>query len=114
MILKSHNKSIASEIAMPWAPKTHQQMIKQRRGGLTPARRKTAERGYGGRWQRIRKIVLSRDPVCAICQREASNHADHIVPKANGGTDDLGNLQGLCEECHNRKTATEDGGFGNA
>jgi len=40
---------------------------------------------------------------------------DHIQP--HKGNDDLfwdaSNWQSLCEACHNLKTATEDGGFGN-
>ena len=97
---------------MPWAPKTHQQTIRGRRGGLDP-RPSACKRGYGRRWRRLRLVVLARDPVCMICHRDAAWHADHIVPKSRGGTDDLENLQGLCESCHNRKTPTEDGGFGN-
>lgn len=39
---------------------------------------------------------------------------DHIKPLARGGTHDKGNLQALCVTCHNRKTATLDGGFASA
>jgi 5-methylcytosine-specific restriction protein A len=45
--------------------------------------------------------------------REA-NVVDHVVPH-RGNYDlfwDEGNWQSLCEECHNTKTAAEDGGFG--
>lgn len=104
----------------PWSPKTHHQDVKeqQRRGGLTPTPRgTTTERGYGYRWQKIRKLVLARDPCCKICERQGrlavSTDVDHITPKSKGGTDDMGNLQGACHSCHSRKTATEDGGFGN-
>jgi 5-methylcytosine-specific restriction endonuclease McrA len=34
-------------------------------------------------------------------------NADHIVPSAEGGTDDLDNLQTLCVPCHNTKTLQE-------
>jgi hypothetical protein len=48
-----------------------------------------------------------------ICHRRASTVADHI--KSHKGVwalfCDLLNLQGLCAECHSRKTAMEDGGF---
>lgn len=37
---------------------------------------------------------------------------DHITPLTAGGTNDESNLQALCKQCHDRKTATEDGGFG--
>jgi 5-methylcytosine-specific restriction endonuclease McrA len=32
---------------------------------------------------------------------------DHIVPLHRGGSNDPGNLQSLCKECHAIKTATE-------
>lgn len=40
---------------------------------------------------------------------------DHIVPH-RGDPEllyDEANLQSLCHECHSKKTAREDGGFGN-
>lgn len=73
-----------------------------------------AERGYGARWRRLRMMILRRDPICRMCNRAASVHVDHIVPRARGGQDTDGNLQGLCPSCHSRKTAREDGGFGHA
>jgi len=67
-------------------------------------------------WRRLRTLVLARDPVCKMCNRAASTVADHIKPH-RGVWElfcDLLNLQGLCHECHSRKTAAEDSGFGNA
>lgn len=67
-------------------------------------------------WLRLRTLVLARDPVCKMCQRNASTVADHIVPH-KGVWElfcDMLNLQGLCGPCHDKKTAREDGGFGNA
>jgi 5-methylcytosine-specific restriction protein A len=39
---------------------------------------------------------------------------DHIIPHRGDTTllYDQSNLQSLCTACHNRKTNTEDGGFG--
>ena len=66
-------------------------------------------------WQRLRTIVLNRDPVCMICHRYASTVADHKKPHKGVWIMfcDLANLWGLCAHCHNEKTAREDGGFGN-
>jgi 5-methylcytosine-specific restriction endonuclease McrA len=50
-----------------------------------------------------------------ICNRTPSTIADHIKPHRCNFTlffDDK-NLQGVCKTCHDIKTATEDGGFGN-
>jgi len=73
----------------------------------------STQRGYGSRWQRLRVLVLARDPVCRYpgCA-ELSTDVDHIVPKSQGGADAMDNLQGLCHEHHSLKTAREDGGFG--
>ena len=57
-------------------------------------------------------MVLERDPICRGCGRAPSVHVDHVLPRAQGGTDDPSNLQGLCTPCHSRKTVTQDGGFG--
>jgi 5-methylcytosine-specific restriction protein A len=39
-------------------------------------------------------------------------HLDHVIPLAQGGTNDPDNLQWLCAGCHSRKTVEQDGGFG--
>ena len=84
-------------------------------------------RGYGARWRRLRKLILNRDPLCramvpapntptelelTLPCNKPSTDVDHIVPKRDGGRDDPANLQGLCHECHSRKTALEDGRWG--
>lgn len=72
-------------------------------------------RGYGGQaWAAKRTRILTRDPLCTDCRSKPSRHADHVVPKAAGGSDDDANLAGVCHSCHSRKTAARDGGFGNA
>lgn len=64
----------------------------------------------------LRYIVLARDPICRMCHRTASSVADHIKPHKGVWAlfCDLANLQGICDGCHAKKTAAEDGGFGNA
>ena len=62
-----------------------------------------------------RLMVLRRDPLCVTCRAagyvpvNAATQADHIKPVAEGGTNELSNLQGLCRSCHSRKTARETG-----
>jgi len=65
-------------------------------------------------WRNLRTIVLARDPICKLCNRAASTVADHIRPHKGVWYlfCDLLNLQGVCKVCHDKKTATEDGGFG--
>jgi len=66
---------------------------------------------YGSRrWQNLRKIVLNRDPVCAICGVKPATDVDHV--DGDRDNNDPANLQGLCHECHSRKTAKQDGRWG--
>lgn len=68
--------------------------------------------GRGGRpWRRLRAQVLKRDNhlcQCSECKRlgrlRSADEVDHIVPVAAGGTDELGNLQAINNECHKAKT----------
>lgn len=77
------------------------------------------ERGYNSEWRAYRVWYLQEHPICVECKRagilEASTVVDHIIP--HKGDQELfwrpSNHQALCTSCHSRKTAKEDGGFGN-
>ena len=74
--------------------------------------RTTTERGYGHAWRKVRAKALKRDRgLCVHCYREGiltiATDVDHIVRKADGGTDSLGNLQSLCKAHHAQKTKEE-------
>ena len=92
--------------------KEKQQQQDQRRGSA-------ASRGYDSRWQKARKRFLIQHPLCVECQRQgfivAASVVDHVAPhKGNYKLFwDESNWQPLCKRCHDIKTATEDGGFGN-
>ncbi len=84
------------------------------------ARRGTStERGYNSRWRALRRWFLNSHPLCVECGRhgilKAAAVVDHITPHRGDQTllYDQSNLQSLCTECHNHKTAAEDGGLGN-
>jgi hypothetical protein len=56
--------------------------------------------------------VVARDRgLCALCgvsitaELRAARHIDHIVPLARAGTNDLSNLQLLCDRCNGKKSA---------
>jgi len=61
----------------------------------------------GAKWDAVRLYVLNRDGwLCAYCNKHlegADATADHIVPKAAGGTDDAWNLVASCRTCNGRK-----------
>ncbi len=69
----------------------------------------SAQRGYDGRWQKIRLWYLRKHPLCAHCQAagrvEAATDVHHKIPKRDGGTDEEDNLEALCHSCHSKVTA---------
>ena len=66
-----------------------------------------SERGYGLAWRRLRAQVLAEEPVCRYCGWAPSTQADHIVPRARGGSDDRSNIAGSCKRCHESKSGRE-------
>ena len=70
-------------------------------------------------WVSARKAYLMANPLCVLCQREGrltpATDVDHIIPHRGDRRAfwDTSNWQALCHPCHSRKTAGEDGGFGN-
>ena len=63
-----------------------------------------------------RKAAHFREhPLCVICLNKTPSRVtlatiyDHIVPLDFGGTNDGANMQGLCRECHDIKSAEERG-----
>jgi len=63
------------------------------------------EREVHAQWLEKRDKVLERDGfTCAYCGDEA-NSVDHIIPRSQGGTDDLDNLVAACMQCNCSKGA---------
>lgn len=107
----------------------------QQRREADERRGNSSERGYGARWRKAREGWLRAHPLCACeqCQEgklrmRMATVVDHIVPhrldeaRASGDASaqqramslfwDTSNWQSMHKECHDRKTAKEDGGFG--
>lgn len=69
--------------------------------------------GRGGRpWRRIRDRILKRDNgLCVPCRKEGrltvATEVDHVIGRAQGGSDTDGNLQAICTPCHKAKTQRE-------
>jgi 5-methylcytosine-specific restriction protein A len=55
-------------------------------------------------------VVLKLHPVCHLnydgCTM-VSTQDDHVIPLAEGGSDDLSNHAGACESCHDKKMQQE-------
>lgn len=66
------------------------------------------------KYRKARSRFMSENPYCVECGKVATD-LDHIKPhKGNMKLFwDKSNWQPLCKACHSRKTASEDGGFGN-
>jgi 5-methylcytosine-specific restriction endonuclease McrA len=48
--------------------------------------------------------VLERDSyICAYCGNDA-DEADHIIPKVQGGKDEMSNLVAACKRCNGTKS----------
>jgi len=64
------------------------------------------QRGYDTRWQKVREVKISINPLCERCLiRGKTIRADivhHILPvdKYPGSRLDLNNLESLCNWCH--------------
>jgi 5-methylcytosine-specific restriction endonuclease McrA len=64
-------------------------------------------------WRSLRADHLARHPLCVMCERAGryrpASHVDHIEPRKRRPdlALDGGNLQGLCQPCHNAKRAEE-------
>jgi len=71
---------------------------------------------YGtARWQRLRASQLQAEPLCRYCSQTGrvtdATVADHVVP--HKGDPDLfwhGELQSLCDTCHNSVKQREEKG----
>lgn len=65
----------------------------------------------GRRLQTMRAALFAAHPLCVLCQAKGvvrlATQRDHVVPLAEGGADDAGNVQGLCEACHDAKSQAE-------
>ena len=95
------------------APHRHQAAVK-----VNPDEGRTSKM-YGRRWQKVRLKILRAQPLCIECAKDGmvveAKEVDHKTPH-RGDMElfyDESNLQGLCKPCHSRKTAVENGGFGN-
>lgn len=105
-------------------PKTLTQLKRDRGIGVHHAdnRGGSTQRGYGRRWQKERSLYLKQHPICECdeCKKlnrvRAATVVDHDKPH-KGNKElfwDKTNWRAMAKECHDRKTATQDGGFGNA
>lgn len=74
---------------------------------------------YNRRWEKARRIFLRDNPTCIHCAEfnriTPATEVDHKVPHKGDAAIfwNQDNWQALCTPCHSKKTARDDGGFGN-
>lgn len=73
----------------------------------------TNKRIRGRALQAIRLRWFTRYPLCVRCNEQGrtrlATQLDHIKPLYKGGEDTDANRQGLCDPCHEAKTAEDMG-----
>jgi 5-methylcytosine-specific restriction protein A len=106
---------------MPWASKVHRSVVKASvQKSLSRRQVSRSLRGYTKEWMDASRMYLAENQLCVECvkegKRKPSKVTDHIRPHRGDMVLfwDRSNWQALCVMHHGRKTATEDGGFGNA
>src|SRR5664280_2568199 len=62
----------------------------------------TTQRGLGSEWQRAARAQVTSYPWCAKCGATEDLTADHVVPRAHGGTAEHG-LRTLCRSCNGKR-----------
>lgn len=98
-----------------------EQHAQQLRAELDKRRGSARKRGYTSQWDKASKQYLNLHPLCECKDCDAgrkritpANVVDHRIPH-RGDMQlfwDETNWQAMSKPCHDRKTATEDGGFG--
>lgn len=96
----------------------HKEIAKKQADALKNRKPHEHSKLYNWQWKKVRANYLMLNPLCVECDKygllEPATVVDHIRP--HKGNLDLfwneSNYQPLCKSCHDRKTATEDGGFG--
>ena len=59
----------------------------------------------------VLKRAKYRCELCGAHESQTAMHVDHIIPRANGGSDDVTNLQCLCFKCNTNKRNNDDTDF---
>lgn len=75
------------------------------------AKATTTPRLTGRANQRRRALLFTREPLCRECAKHnrvtIATIRDHVIPLAEGGTEDVTNEQPLCNSCHLAKSEQE-------
>jgi 5-methylcytosine-specific restriction protein A len=73
------------------------------------------KRRLGREHRKARADLLAGEPLCRLCKQKSpprvtpATIADHVIPRAKGGSGDISNLQPVCAACHDEKTRLDLG-----
>ncbi len=75
-----------------------------KRGYKGGKRLSASKRGYGRRWQKLRRRKLELDPWCEICQEREATIVHHLDPIAAGNpvVCRIERLESCCLSCHSK------------
>lgn len=65
---------------------------------------------YGSaRWQRLRTLKLSQNPICEVCNQRFATQVHHLQKARENPTlrFEMSNLQSICVWCHAKETQRE-------
>lgn len=97
----------------------HELLAQDQRKAYDKQRGTATQRGYTSAWARYSKQYRLEHPLCVECLKEGkltpATCVDHIIPHKGDMRLfwDESNWRSLCTTCHNKATASKDGGFGN-
>jgi len=74
-------------------------------------RRRTSDHVPGSVEYEVKKRAGGRCELCGASHTEAQLDVDHIIPRNNGGSNDISNLQVLCRTCNAQKRDQDDTDF---
>ncbi len=95
-----------NEHAKKWK-KSHPEFIRVRMGNV-----RARKKGNGGNHtvKEIKELLVKQKNKCVNCLvsfKRIGYHIDHIVALANGGRNDIFNIQLLCPQCNRRKNSKD-------
>ena len=98
----------------------HEHLERDKQRAYDRGRSTALRRLYHSRmWRRLRLKKLTADPFCEYCEEDRQalatevDHYEAVEDENDPRMWDYLNLRSACKRCHSRKTATDDGGFGN-